>query len=323
MTAPAPTDREDVAVERTRSWRPGFPLDVAATLSVRRHGPYDPAYRAVEGTAWWAFRWSGSPVTARFATRPADGEVVVTAWTTDADVADAVLDEAPAYLGAGDDLGDFRPRHPLVEHALRRLPGLRIGRSGQVFDTLVPIVLEQKVTSSEAHRSWSEVLRRHGTVAPGPAPVSGAGPLRVPPPGDVLRRVPSWEWHRAGVGPQRSRTIVRAAAVADRLDETAALPTEAADTRLRSLPGIGAWTSAEVRQRSHGDPDAVSVGDANIAHHVAWVLAGERRASDERLLELLEPWAGHRHRVCDLLVRTTPGPPRRAPRAPLRDFRGM
>lgn len=314
----------DLAVERTRTWRSTHPVDVVATLSVHRHGAYDPAYRVVGTDVWWAFRWKGAPITTRFSPRPHTGEVTVTAWTPErADVADAILDEAPAYLGADDDLAGFRPGHPVVEHALRRLPGLRLGRTGRVFDALVPIVLEQKVTSTEAHRGWSALVKRFGSPAPGPVPETGRPPLRVPPTADEWRRIPSWAWHRCGVGPQRSRTIVRVAAVADRLDAAGVAPSDVADALLRSLPGVGVWSSAEVRQRSHGDPDAVSVGDANVPHHVAWVLAGERRASDERLLELLEPWRGHRHRVCDLLIRTTPRPPRRASRAPIRDYRRM
>lgn len=328
MTVPAPAGDLDEsaapALEWSRTWRPGWPVDVAATLSVHRRGQYDPAYRTVGADVWWAFRWRDVPVTTRFATRPGAGEIDVTVWTYGRpDVADAVVDEVPMYLGADDDLTGFRPRHPLVKQALRRLAGLRLGRTGRVFDTLVPTVLEQKVTSTEAHRGWARLLRRFGVPAPGPTPDPRVGPLVAPPSAGQWRRIPSWEWHRAGVGPQRSRTIVRVAAVADQLDRAGTVSSDVADSRLRSLPGVGVWSSAEVRQRSHGDPDAVSVGDANVPHHLAWVLAGERRATDERLLELLEPWPGHRHRVCDLLIRTTAGPPRRASRAPIRDYRGM
>ena len=71
--------------------------------------------------------------------------------------------------------------------------------------------------------------------------------------------------------------------------------------RLRSLPGIGAWTAAEVVRCAFGDPDAVSVGDFHIPNTVAWALAGEPRADDARMLELLEPYRGQRGRVQRLL----------------------
>ena len=51
-----------------------------------------------------------------------------------------------------------------------------------------------------------------------------------------------------------------------------------------------------------GDADAVSVGDYHLPSLVSWALAGERRGTDERMLELLAPFAGHRGRVIRLLA---------------------
>ena len=84
--------------------------------------------------------------------------------------------------------------------------------------------------------------------------------------------------------------------------------------RLRAIPGIGPWTAAEVGMRAFGDPDAVSVGDFHLPNMVAWALAGEPRGTDERMLELLEPYRGQRGRVLRLLELSGVGPPRRAPR---------
>ena len=63
-----------------------------------------------------------------------------------------------------------------------------------------------------------------------------------------------------------------------------------------------------------GDPDAVSVGDYHLPDVVAWALAGERRADDARMLELLEPYRGQRGRVQRLLEVGRVLPPRRGPR---------
>ena len=98
-------------------------------------------------------------------------------------------------------------------------------------------------------------------------------------------------------------------------------PTDAT-RRLRALPGIGAWTAAEVSLVALGDADAVSVGDYHLPHHVAWALAGEARADDARMLELLEPYRGHRGRVIRLVVAGHPGPPRFGPRLPLKSIAG-
>ena len=91
--------------------------------------------------------------------------------------------------------------------------------------------------------------------------------------------------------------------------------------RLRALPGVGAWTAAEVALVALGDADAVPIGDYHLPHMVAWNLAGEPRATDERMLELLEPFAGHRGRVIRLLTLGGAGAPRFGPRMQLRSIR--
>jgi 3-methyladenine DNA glycosylase/8-oxoguanine DNA glycosylase len=222
--------------------------------------------------------------------------------------------------------------------AARRHPGLRIGRSGRLMEALVPAILEQKVVVLEAHRAWRILLAKYGTPPPGPAPRG----MRVFPPPATWRRIPSWDWHRAGVEGVRAETIIRAASVADSLERLLTLTHEEADRKLRTIPGIGVWTSAEARQRAAGDPDAVSVGDYHLKNVVGWALAGKRRSSDEEMLELLEPFKGHRHRATRLIGLSrgtgtsagkpagtgiarygTGGPPRRGPRMSVRDYRSF
>ena len=186
------------------------------------------------------------------------------------------------------------------------------------MDALVPAVLEQKVVGAEATRSWRTLLRRFGEPAPGPGPAG----MRVPPAPSTWAAIPSWEWHNAGVEAVRARTIAGAAVVASRLAEITALSSEEADRRLRSLPGIGAWTSAEVRQRASGDADAVSVGDYSLPSIVGWALVG-RPVDDAEMLELLEPYRGHRHRASLLASLAGSHPGRRGPRTPVRDYRAF
>jgi 3-methyladenine DNA glycosylase/8-oxoguanine DNA glycosylase len=219
-------------------------------------------------------------------------------------------------LGADDDRAGFDPAHPVLRDLSARHPGLRIGRSGRVLEALVPAVLEQKVVGAEARRAWRYLLLKFGDPAPGPAPAG----MRVSPPPRIWRRIPSWEWHRAGVEGVRARTIIGAAEVAGRLEEIVTMPAADADRRLRSLPGIGVWTSAEIRQRACGDADAVSVGDYHLPSLVGWALAG-RRVDDAGMLELLAPYAGHRHRAVRLVELGGLGPPRRGPRMSIRDYR--
>ena len=161
----------------------------------------------------------------------------------------------------------------------------------------MPVIIEQKVTGQEAFAGFRMLVHRYGERAPGPGEELR---LWVQPAPETLRTVPSWEWLRMHVDPARSRAIVTAARVADSLERTVGLPGDEVDRRLRSLPGIGVWTAAEVRQRAHGDVDAVSFGDYHVAKDVGYVLAG-REFDDAELEEFLEPWRPHRNRVPTLL----------------------
>jgi 3-methyladenine DNA glycosylase/8-oxoguanine DNA glycosylase len=242
-------------------------------------------------------------------------EVHCAAWGPGAEPAIAGMAD---LLGGRDDPTGFVPEHPLLRETLTRHPGIRIPRTGRVLESLVPAVLEQKVTGNEARSSWRWLLRRYGEPAPGPAPDG----MRVPPPADVWRRVPSWDWHRAGVDPQRSRTVVMAAQVAGRLEEAVDMTSADAERRLRAVPGIGVWTAAEIAQRALGDGDAVSFGDYHLAKLVGWALSG-RPVDDDGMADLLEPYRPHRYRAIRLLECSGFAMPRFGPRMTIQDHRAI
>jgi hypothetical protein len=311
----------------TCEWPLPFTVDIPLTLAVHRRGPRDPAYATdAAGAVWRTSLTPEGPGTLRIASRrpPATGAARVPgprAWVTGqawGPGAAWLLDSLPDWLGCHDDRAGFTPRHPVVGDLALRYEGFRVGRSRRVFEALVPAVLEQKVVSSEAHRAWRFLLVKHGELAPGPAPAG----MRVPPGPRTWARIPSWDWHRAGVEGVRARTIITAAAVASRLEEAADLDPAEADRRLRSLPGIGVWTSAEIRQRAMGDPDAVSVGDYHLPNAVGWTLA-RRKTDDAGMLELLAPYAGHRYRVTRLIELGGTRPERHGPRMSVRDYRAF
>jgi 3-methyladenine DNA glycosylase/8-oxoguanine DNA glycosylase len=281
-------------------------------------GPGDPTMRLRTGTALWrATRTPEGPATLRLEAMPGY-DVAATAWGPGAAWA---LDGVPALLGEGDDPAGFDPRHPLLRDTWRRNPGWRVPRSRQVMEALVPAVLEQKVTGREAWRAWRTLVRRYGEPAPGPVDLLPPGMFVAPTP-ESWRRVPSWDWHRAGVDLSRSRTVVTAAGSAGRLEALhAAGPAEAA-RKMRTLPGIGVWTAAEVGQRALGDADAVSVGDFHLASMVGWALVGER-VDEDAMLELLEPYAGHRYRAVRMIELAGVRYERHGPRYAGRDYRAM
>jgi 3-methyladenine DNA glycosylase/8-oxoguanine DNA glycosylase len=290
-------------------------VDLFRTLAPLRRGTGDPTFRMDEaGAIWRAARTPNGPGTLRISAAPAAGEVLGQAWGPGAAW---LLEQLPALCGAADDPDNFQPAHPILREAVARYPGFRLTRAGQLIDVLVPCVLEQKTTGRQARASYRELMRRYG--APAPGPVAGRA-LLVPPDPATWALVPSWAWHRAGVEPARSRAIVTAMKHAGRLEGTLTMGSSVADQRLRALPGIGVWTSAEIRQRSFGDPDAVSVGDFHLPATVGWALAGER-VDDAGMLELLAPYAGHRYRVTALIELCAGPAPRRAPRLTIQNHR--
>jgi 3-methyladenine DNA glycosylase/8-oxoguanine DNA glycosylase len=299
------TNRPPAAV---RLWRPSWPCPVAAVLRPGRRGAGDPTFRTdADGTIWRGLRTPGGVVTLRVESRTNDGRVHATAWGPGAEWA---LEHLPAMLGEEDDPTGFEPRHRVIADAHRRHPHWRVARSGLVMESLVPAIIEQKVTGQEAFAGFRMLVHRFGERAPGPGADRG---VWVQPSPEQIRLVPSWEWLRLHIDPARSRTLVRAARVAASLERTVGLDAEEVDRRLCSLPGIGVWTSAEVRSRAHGDADAVSFGDYHIAKDVGWALIGEA-VDDDGMAELLEPYRPHRHRVQRLVELARLGSPRRGPR---------
>lgn len=291
-----------------RDWRPAWPCPVGAVLRIHRRGGGDPTYRTDGQRHWRGIRTPVGPVTLLVEPRSAEGVVHAEAWGPGADW---VLDGLPALLGGEDDVSGFDPDlHPLVAEAWRRHGHWRIGRTGLVMEALTPAVIEQKVTGQEAFAGFRMLVHRFGERAPGPGAELR---LWVQPAAEVVRQVPSWEWLRMHVDPARSRTLVAAARVADALERTVGLPGEEVERRLTSLPGIGVWTAAEVRQRAHGDADAVSFGDYHVAKDLGWALAG-RPFDDAEMATALEPWRPHRGRVPVLLGLVAGHLPRRGAR---------
>lgn len=222
--------------------------------------------------------------------------------------ADRLLADLPALVGLDDDTAALRPVHPVLRETARRLPGLRIGRTGNVMEALVPAIIEQKVTGSEAFRAWRLLVTRYGERAPGPWEVW------VPPAMDRIAALPYHAFHPLGVERRRADTVRRVAARADRLAALTELPLRDAYRRLTSFPGVGPWTAAEVAMRALGDADAVSIGDFHLPSLVSWALAGEPRGDDARMLELLEPYKGQRGRVVRWLEASGLRPPAYGPR---------
>ncbi|WP_342352497.1 3-methyladenine DNA glycosylase [Arthrobacter woluwensis] len=301
-------------------WEAPAHYSLAATCFPLQRGDGDLTFAPHPGGLWMAFRTPEGTVSLLL-THHRD-ELRARAW---GDGAAHAIASAPALLGLTDDWTSFDagPFHsslpPLVQEARRRNPGLRAPATGRVVESLVPTILEQKVTTLEARRGYRYLVRRFGSPAPGSGRVAPAG-LMVAPSAAQWLRVPSWEWHRAGVGPQRSATVLRALRSASGLERLAEKCATEAAAGLQSIPGIGVWTAAEVTQRTHADPDSISVGDYHLAKFVGFALTGER-TDDAGMLRLLAPWEGQRQRIVRMLYAAGVRAPRFGPKMTIQDHR--
>ncbi|MCB1039334.1 MAG: hypothetical protein R2701_06575 [Acidimicrobiales bacterium] len=287
-----------------------YRIDLRRTLHGVRRGRYDPTCRFDGDVVWRASRAPGGPATTRL--EVVGDRLEATAWGPGAD---AALQAIGALVGAEDDASGFHPDHPVIARLWRDHADVRVPRSAAVYETLVSVVLEQRVTTYEARRAHHQLVERWGEPAPGPAG------LRLPPDPEVLAGVPYYDLHVIGVERKRADTIRRVAAGARGLDALADTSLEAAHARLRSITGIGPWTAAEVALVALGDADAVPVGDVHLPSILTHVLTGTAIDDDDAMLEALEPFAGHRGRVIRLVQAAGLHAPAHGPRYAPRDIR--
>lgn len=289
------------------------PLHPGATLAPLVHGRRDPSARLDADGFVRAWQTAAGPATLELGWHGLEprtgGAVTARAWGPGAADALASVEDLLGLRAATPWLDEDWPSP--VRDWLRRRPGTRPAKAGPVLDVLVPAILGQRVQGVRAKRSWSGIVGAHGVVAPWPHG------LRVPPPAELLAALPYEAFHRFDVERQRADTIRRAAAVARRLEEVPALGPAAGSQRLQAVPGVGPWTAAKVIGVVCGDADAVVVGDLHLPNHVAFALAGEPRADDARMLELLEPYAPYRGLVQRLAKALGPPPPKYGPRLSL------
>ncbi|HYM65654.1 MAG TPA: DNA-3-methyladenine glycosylase 2 family protein [Patescibacteria group bacterium] len=283
------------------------PLDLLDTLGQLETGPWLQLRR---DEAWRASMTPEGP--SELHLKVAIETVMVEAWGPGARWA---VDQARLLCGEADDASGFVPVHPLIRQMHRGHPGLRVPRTHAVFEALVPTVIGQLVTGVESALAYRALVTALGEPAPGPRAMT------VPPPAHVLAAIPYWRFHGFGIERRRAEVIIRAARSAKRLEEIAGMTRDAAYGRLLAFPGVGPWTAAKVAAVAIGDADAVPVGDYHLPHTVGYALEGTPRSSDERMLELLEPYAGQRGRVLRLIGLAGITAPRFGPRKPLRNIR--
>lgn len=287
------------------------PVDLALSLGQLQRGRNDPCVQvSSDGTVLRATWTPLGAASGRY--RPlGHNRISVEAYGPGAAY---LMDNAGDLLGFADDHAGFEPKG-LVAELHKRFSGMRFIRTRAVHEAMVRSVTEQKVTGADAKAAYRALLAFCSEPAPGPLG------LTLPPHPHRLAQLPFHDYHRANLEERRARVIRTASQRADALERTTDMPLAQAWRALLSLHGVGPWTVAEVAQVAWGDADAVSVGDYHLPHLVSFVFTGERKGTDQRMLELLEPFKGHRGRVVRLLMAAGLGPERRGPRMSRRIFK--
>lgn len=278
------------------------PFDIRSTVRMLKAGRFDDS-----GAWWWATLTSDGVGTVKVQ-QVVDG-VTVDAWGPGGATLTA---RVPAVVGSTDMIG-IEPDDPNVRDLLRRTAGTRLGATGAVFEATVRAILGQVVTRTEATRSWRQMVGRYGTPAPGPNTA-----LRVFPPPETIAVLNYEDLHAVGVERKRAGTVIEAARRAKRIEEIMGMSAEDARTRLLAVRGIGPWTAEFVMGIARGDKDAVTPGDYHLPNTVAWALAGEPRADDARMFELLEPYRPERRRVVVALKAEGVQAPKYGPKTAIR-----
>lgn len=275
------------------------PLSLRQTYGSLKKGAFDPCVRFDSSGFWRASRTPEGAVTSLLQMDGAD-EVRVRAWGPGAKWFEEHL---PDFLG------EHRDNDPIDDERVaafaHEFPGMRIPRLQCLTEMAIPVILEQRVTTREAYSAYRGIVRSFREPAPGPEGVQ----LLLPPDPQRLKETPTWWFHRFGVERKRAQAIRDVCLRAKTINGLTAVANTEARTRLLSIPGIGLWTAGILGLYGLGDHDSVIVGDFHFPNHIANTLAGEARADDKRMLELLEPFRGQRGRVMRLvLMGGTPAP---------------
>lgn len=205
-----------------------------------------------------------------------------------------LLDSMTRQFPLSDGADSFAPAHPVLRRMSRHCRGLRLIRVPWAFDIAAAIVLQQRVRWQVGYSDFRRVALRWGTRTEGGIAFPTSSQLAAVSPARL---------EAAGIDPKRARALhLLACADARHAFLNAESDADTAVKRLLSVRGIGPWTAGHIAGLAFGHTDAVPVGDLHIPSMVTSALAGEPEGTDERMLQLLAPYAGQRYRVIRMLL---------------------
>lgn len=229
--------------------------------------------------------------------------------------ADWLLDRADRLLGLADDVSSFDPSEEPVRTVWQRNRRRRLTATSTLWHDLAWFIVQQRVTSADAGGQWLRLTQALGTPAPGPLG------LLTPPAPSAVRALRYDQFHPFGIERKRAEYLREAARISERFASTVDTPFDDVGSKLATVRGLGPWTLGMVATHTWGAADAVIVGDSGLPQIVTWFLAQEERGTDERMLELLEPYRPHRARIIGLAYASGGRPPRRRSRGHRHDIR--
>jgi 3-methyladenine DNA glycosylase/8-oxoguanine DNA glycosylase len=272
------------------------------TMIGHRMGSFDPTLRVDDHRVQLAIRTPDGPV--GLVIDQHETNVEARGW---GDGSHWIAERLDRLLGLQDSPKSFQPSDRVMKSLVRRFSGMHLPRFPRVFDRVVQVILLQRVSWRDAVAAWKRMVQRLGEDAPGPLSQI------LPPCPRTLASTPYYELVGCGVPHRQARTIQQVAFHARRIEESAEQGIESFTKTLSAIPGIGPWTIGYLHGIALADPDATLPGDYNLPHTVSWVLAGEERGDEKRMMGLLEPYRGHRFRVIRLIWMKGAKPPRHGP----------
>lgn len=281
-------------------------VDLVETLRFQRMGPYDPCglFEQRARRFAYAFRIEGEPVTLHLA-QTGPTTIEATAWGPGAERA---LREVPAICGAHDDPDAFTTDHEGVQRLARRFRKMRMPRVPWTMESLVAIILQQRIAFVEAAQGWAKIARERGSEAPGPLG------LRLFPDKQALLEMPTWAYRESLVDRKRELAIRALLDHDQKIQASLSGSFDEIRTTLQRIPGIGPWTTESFLGQRRGDADAVPTLDYWMPHTIVHALTGKPRSTDEEMLALLERFRPHRGRVMRLIFAAGYDAPRHGPR---------
>jgi 3-methyladenine DNA glycosylase/8-oxoguanine DNA glycosylase len=265
-----------------------FPVHFSRTFAMQRLGPYDPTADLSFDCFRKGFSYRGEPAAVEIC-RVGD-ELHVCAYGSHTR---ELLDETVCGLSQDDRYFDFVTEDSGVLRLHHSQPGLRLLRMPWLYDMTCSAILQQRIRTVDAMRDWRRIVQKYGSAAP-------LG-LRAFPAPEVMAQVPMFELESMGIDAKRARTLLQFARELRFIQIDGTMSFVRLRERLLRVPGVGPWTTESVLGYGAGDTDAAIPRDLHLPRLVCYALAGEFTGTDERMMELLEPFRGHRFRVIRLL----------------------